>query len=70
VNGLIERRQPDRSADEALSPEYLRVLEICGGEIRESDRAALAERHKANRAPERADADPATPDTERRGLTS
>jgi hypothetical protein len=42
MNRLIERRQSDRSAEEALSPEYLRVLEVCGGEIRQGDRAALA----------------------------
>ena len=41
MNRLIERRQSERRVDEEVSPEYLRVLEVCGGEIRESDRAAL-----------------------------
>jgi len=39
-----ERRKADRNPDEELSPEYLALLEICGGEIRESDRQALAKR--------------------------
>ena len=42
-----ERRQADPNADEELSPEYLALLEVCGGEIRASDRAALAERREA-----------------------
>ena len=42
-----ERRKADRSADEELSPEYLALLEVCGGEIREGDRAALAKRRAA-----------------------
>jgi len=42
-----ERRQGDPSADDELSPEYLALLEVCGGEIRKSDRAALAERREA-----------------------
>ena len=46
-----ERRKADRSADEELSPEYLALLEVCGGEIRESDRAALAKRRVATQAP-------------------
>ncbi len=40
----VERRKTSRGADEALSPEYLAVLEVCGGEIRQTDRAALEER--------------------------
>ena len=44
----IERRQADRrSSDDDLSPEYLALLEVCGGEIRASDRAVLAERREA-----------------------
>ena len=42
----VERRKASREADDALSPEYLAVLEVCGGEIRESDRPVLAERRK------------------------
>jgi len=42
-----ERRQADPKPDEDLSPEYLALLEVCGGEIRASDRAALAERREA-----------------------
>ena len=42
-----ERRQSDPKADDELSPEYLALLEVCGGEIRASDRAALAERREA-----------------------
>ena len=39
-----ERRHAARNPDEELSPEYLELLEICGGEIRESDRAVLRQR--------------------------
>jgi hypothetical protein len=42
-----ERRQADANAEDDLSPEYLALLEVCGGEIRASDRAALAERRLA-----------------------
>ena len=42
-----ERRQADPKAEDDLSPEYLALLEVCGGEIRASDRAALAERREA-----------------------
>ncbi|HEV7575162.1 MAG TPA: hypothetical protein VGO85_03890 [Caldimonas sp.] len=42
----IERRRSDRrSTDEELAPEYLALLEVCGGDIRASDRVVLAERH-------------------------
>ena len=44
MNSQIERRKTSRGADEALSPEYLAVLEVCGGEIRETDRPVLEER--------------------------
>ncbi len=40
----VERRKTSRGADEALSPEYLAVLEVCGGEIRQTDRPAMEER--------------------------
>ena len=42
-----ERRQADPSPEDDLSPEYLALLEVCGGEIRASDRAVLAERREA-----------------------
>ena len=42
-----ERRQADPKPEDDLSPEYLALLEVCGGEIRASDRAALAERRDA-----------------------
>ena len=42
-----ERRQADPKPEDDLSPEYLALLEVCGGEIRASDRAALAERREA-----------------------
>jgi hypothetical protein len=45
-----ERRQADPSSDEELSPEYLALLEVCGGEIRASDSAVLAERRQALQA--------------------
>jgi len=41
MNRPIERRQSERRAEEPVSPEFLRVLEICGGELREGDRAVL-----------------------------
>ena len=45
-----ERRQTDPSPEDDLSPEYLALLEVCGGEIRASDRAVLAERREALQA--------------------
>ena len=42
-----ERRQADPRPEDDLSPEYLALLEVCGGEIRASDRAVLAERREA-----------------------
>jgi len=42
-----ERRQADPGAADELSPEYLALLEVCGGEIRASDRAVLAQRREA-----------------------
>jgi hypothetical protein len=44
-----ERRQADPKPEDDLSPEYLALLEVCGGEIRASDRAVLAERREAMR---------------------
>ena len=45
-----ERRQADPKPEDDLSPEYLALLEVCGGEIRASDRALLAERREAMQA--------------------
>lgn len=42
-----ERRLSDPEVADDLSPEYLALLEVCGGEIRASDRAILAERREA-----------------------
>ncbi|MEO8835945.1 MAG: hypothetical protein ABI364_04330 [Caldimonas sp.] len=48
-----ERRKSRPEPEEALSPEYLAVLEVCGGEIRAGDRALLEERrHGEPGAPE------------------
>jgi hypothetical protein len=48
MNEQIERRRAERRAsDEELSPEYLAVLEVCGGDIRAADRARLAQRRHA-----------------------
>jgi hypothetical protein len=74
----IERRQPDRAVDEALSPEYLRVLEVCGGEIRQADRDALAgrqstgtgERRKSTGTVADRRAEPPAPAPHGRGFTS
>ena len=46
----VERRQGDANGEDELSPEYLALLEVCGGEIRASDRAVLAERREAMQA--------------------
>ena len=45
-----DRRQAEPSPEDDLSPEYLALLEVCGGEIRASDRAVLAERRQALQA--------------------
>jgi hypothetical protein len=45
-----ERRQAEPSPEDDLSTEYLALLEVCGGEIRASDRAVLAERRQALQA--------------------
>jgi hypothetical protein len=46
MNDQSERRKTSRGPDETLSPEYLAVLEVCGGEIRESDKPVLEERRR------------------------
>jgi hypothetical protein len=43
-----ERRRAERRTEEdALSPEYLALLEVCGGEMRASDRELLAQRRQS-----------------------
>ena len=59
-----ERRQADPGAEDDLSPEYLALLEVCGGEIRASDRAVLAERREAAQA-----AAEAAPEADKKGAT-
>ena len=47
----IERRKAERRTEEdELSPEYLALLEVCGGEIRASDRELLANRRQSAEA--------------------
>ena len=42
-----ERRKAERrTEDDALALEYLALLEVCGGEMRASDRAVLAQRRR------------------------
>jgi hypothetical protein len=41
------RRGERRTDDDDLSPEYLALLEVCGGEIRSSDRALLTQRRRS-----------------------
>ena len=71
-----ERRQAEPNSEDDLSPEYLALLEVCGGEIRASDRAVLAERRAAMQAEAQAAstvakkktaADAALPSADRRG---
>ena len=71
-----ERRQAEPNSEDDLSPEYLALLEVCGGEIRASDRAVLAERREAMQAEAQAAstvakkktaADTALPSADRRG---
>ena len=79
MNRLIERRQSERRADDPVSPEFLRILEICGGDLREGDRAVLSggrtetrgtgDRRKADGAPAEP-GDPAGPAQNSRGFTA
>ena len=46
MNSQVERRKSNRVAEEGLSPEYLAVLAVCGGQIRESDTPVLEERRR------------------------
>ena len=71
-----ERRQAEPNSEDDLSPEYLALLEVCGGEIRASDRAVLAERREAMQAEAQSPravtkketaADAALPSADRRG---
>ena len=43
MNPQSERRAGSREYQDALTPEFLVLLARCGGQIRESDRAALVE---------------------------
>ena len=43
MNHQFERRSANRDSDDALAPEILAVLVMCGAEIRESDRATTAQ---------------------------
>ena len=43
MNHQIERRAGSHESEDALSPEILALLVTCGGEMREDDRAALAD---------------------------
>ncbi|MDQ2734166.1 MAG: hypothetical protein M3Y55_04060 [Pseudomonadota bacterium] len=36
-----DRRKNAQEGDEVLSPEYLAMLMVCGGEVRAADRTAL-----------------------------
>jgi hypothetical protein len=73
----IERRRAERRAEENPAPEYLAMLEVCGGQIRASDRAMLAEwrRMSGTAAPPAAegqgaaDADELTSTRDRRAAT-
>jgi hypothetical protein len=47
-----ERRATNRDLDDALSPEILALLVTCGGEIRDSDQAALT-RGRGHEVPDR-----------------
>jgi hypothetical protein len=47
MKSQVERRKSGRVAEDALSPEYLAVLAVCGGEIRQSDKPVLAERRQS-----------------------
>ncbi len=49
-----DKRHDRRHASDDLSPEYLAMLVLCGGEVRESDRAELPEQLKSTNATTRA----------------
>lgn len=44
-----ERRSPEHSVEDDFSPEYLAVLVVCGGHVRDSDWAVLPESLAARR---------------------
>ena len=46
MSSQVERRKSGRIAEDGLSPEYLAVLAVCGGDIRESDKPLLSERRR------------------------
>lgn len=49
------RRRADDAEDEALSPEYLAMLVVCGGEVRTEDRVALRQAETERRYGRRKD---------------
>ena len=46
-----DRRSPAHHPDDEFSPEYLSVLVVCGGHVRDSDWALLPEAVAARRPP-------------------
>jgi len=40
------RRAERRTEDDVLAPEYLALLEVCGGEMRAADRTLLEQRRR------------------------
>lgn len=44
-----DRRDPGHTAEDKFSPEYLAVLVVCGGTVRDSDWAVLPEAIAARR---------------------
>jgi len=51
VNDPNDRRAEEAGPSEVLSPEYLAVLVVCGGTVRESDWEHLPESLAARRRP-------------------
>lgn len=58
-----DRRSPEHTGDDEFSPEYLAMLVVCGGEVRDSDWSvlpeALATRHFGS--PEKTPGDETSP---------
>jgi hypothetical protein len=49
MTGTTDRREDERGKSEELSPEYLAVLVVCGGTVRETDWEHLPESLAARR---------------------
>jgi hypothetical protein len=65
MNHQTDRRHADRRTDDdELSPEYLALLEVCGGEMRASDRTLLAQRRRSIEGADAVGALPAPASTE------